>query len=1063
MSLRQLGLRLVALIILFYPVFSSAETQWIFPGQSLPADVPYFPLRTGLRADSDIQVQARDWFLLRPSELAVPDAAIVNGRITSPSGPVLTETNAQIYFRLVSGMILKESLIQMGANSAQAKLLIDRIKESGRSFDEIPVSEMGDLPHAIDDLYERWQRPMARAAIIPYLVLPLSIANDQSSFQHFQSASIDFDKCSTITNASPINQVQARLNERRDRVDQLNTNVRNASALIEQSSREQERLATKVKEMSGDLDEASVCLVAIRERVARGASMPSEACLTRMQGQAETVNLATQWAKFVAVNLKNEKGDLSTRQAQDLALKALEAKLLAARNLVNGLKEANVKTSLAQAQNEEKLKKLQLDRDAQNAQQIKIETEIQSLHDEYQGLQTLRFKLDQGILAQEQPEAQVIAAIKATSDRNRRAEEIKIRQSILLESKRKLQANQAIVMTQIEFLKTSIDNNQAEIRSIMQQLGTSQAGLLADLTEIEKQVASANASFLQASDQYNFADYVISGLARKLSLDTQARDGELALLKKEETTATALKQSLVATTKVKDNSFSNVKAEIKNFENLLVNYYDENHMGWFLEQNCQSRQAYSREQTGLYLSRSPVIKTRTDSGPVDGGKWGLFNIDYSHFQNAINSGVLLNLSDYIRLVVQHSISNLDYAVQRNLDSTAPHCKDANSNGTFTAALPDLLGSAFAIWSEGSDLAARSKLYCRGSEPKQSFLSGLMKFLEFKGTVLDQALPQVDVGQENGIEREAISLLLTEMRGLTGLNSSDQSSSESERRRDRLVKALLKVLAYDYDAAVGKSREAPNSKDVRRADQAPGKNISAERGSSLALHSVQTVRGEMAVKLYRSPIVRVDEEIGISLNKDDQVTVLSAVQGGWVQVEIVGGEKAIAWMSANALDSEPIVAPLRVANSSASSSCSLRRLVTGFHPFVKGSLIMPRFLPELKVEPSPIASVWQLNWSESSKAPSGSITRTYVACEVFSVLGKSASLNGSEIDKEVDYSKAIALRLIEVRKVRSSKGLVKFEPLEDYGAFVQTWMPQRWLRSPRIELGPKLDADWSLKQ
>lgn len=88
-----------------------AETKWIFPGQSLPEGVPYVPLRSGSSGGVDVQVPARDWFLLKRSSLLARDYV----------GPALGETNAQIYFRFVSGMILQETLEQMGMKRAQAR------------------------------------------------------------------------------------------------------------------------------------------------------------------------------------------------------------------------------------------------------------------------------------------------------------------------------------------------------------------------------------------------------------------------------------------------------------------------------------------------------------------------------------------------------------------------------------------------------------------------------------------------------------------------------------------------------------------------------------------------------------------------------------------------------------------------------------------------------------------------------------------------------------------------------------------------------------------------------
>src|SRR5215813_157062 len=77
-------------------VAAGNESRWIFPGQNLPADIPYLPMKASADGAADVLVNQRDWFLLKPSRLL---SATVNG-------PSLNDTNAQVYFRLVSGMIL---------------------------------------------------------------------------------------------------------------------------------------------------------------------------------------------------------------------------------------------------------------------------------------------------------------------------------------------------------------------------------------------------------------------------------------------------------------------------------------------------------------------------------------------------------------------------------------------------------------------------------------------------------------------------------------------------------------------------------------------------------------------------------------------------------------------------------------------------------------------------------------------------------------------------------------------------------------------------------------------
>src|SRR6185437_16643835 len=90
--------------------------RWIYPGQTLPADIPYIPLTVGNRPGAAVQVQARDWFLLRRSGFFLPSTNVQ--RPLDEYGPVLTDSNAQVYYRLVSGMILKDTMRQMGMKAS---------------------------------------------------------------------------------------------------------------------------------------------------------------------------------------------------------------------------------------------------------------------------------------------------------------------------------------------------------------------------------------------------------------------------------------------------------------------------------------------------------------------------------------------------------------------------------------------------------------------------------------------------------------------------------------------------------------------------------------------------------------------------------------------------------------------------------------------------------------------------------------------------------------------------------------------------------------------------------
>src|SRR6185312_15940088 len=121
-----------------------------------------------------------------------------------------------------------------------------------------------------------------------------------------------------------------------------------------------------------------------------------------------------------------------------------------------------------------------------------------------------------------------------------------------------------------------------------------------------------------------------------------------------------------------------------------------------------------------------------------------------------------------------------------------------------SAMLDLLGSAYSAWNQGSTDKARDKRVCQNDESKKNFITALTHFLGFSGTTLDQALPRANSADGNSlIERQAIQALVKEMRILAGLSRED---IPSDQRRDTLIRALLKVLAYDYDQGISKMHD-----------------------------------------------------------------------------------------------------------------------------------------------------------------------------------------------------------------------------------------------------------------
>jgi hypothetical protein len=1019
----------------------------------------------GTNGSEDVQVPGRDWFLLRKSGLFL--SAQNTARMRDYLGPVLNDSNAQVYFRLVSGMILKSTMEQMGMSSTQARLLLERVAKSGRKFDEVPLAEVGELPRGLDDLYARWDRPMARMAVIPYLVMPLATAHHASGFQHFFSSTIAADgssdkKCSNMNTASPLSAVQSRIDSTRAKLEALTNGVRNATDLFEKSSREIDRLTGKVQGLSNEIDERSRCLDSIRDRLMRGADMPTPACLAKAKSLMDEAKMGDAWAKFTAANLPNPKGDYSVRQELDLALKILEARLKLSKETLVSLKEKLAKATQELAQNEEKAKKLGADRQAQAETARSLQEEDARLKQELDALQTLRFKLDRRELSDDQ----IQQAIKDTPERNRRIEAIKARLPAILEAQSKLQAATTVIATQTEFISRAIGDGRVQIRSLESQIGNAQSGQSNEVAGLEKQVADENAKFLKANDAYNFGEYVLSALSRGLTELSQARDAELASLKREEALNATLKTALGSASTAKDGSWESLRAEVAGLESQLAYYRGEGHMGWFLEVDCPVREQLDAGQTGIFISRGTASAKPLAAAPasaVDGGKWGLFNMDYSHFQAAIDGGLLMNLNDYIRTSVEQIVKDLDFAIAQYMDPSAPRCGPAASYG---AAAPDLMGTAFAIWDEGGDDQARSRFNCKGQNNKQAFMSSLSRFLEFTGGTLDQALPRTN----DAIERQAIQALLIEMRVLSGAAREDAQGPASDQRRDGLIRALIKVLAYDYDEAAGNSQRFQSAQDIRLAGAAPGKEIPKEAAAQLAPDSIQQLYE--SVRLYTGPLTKSEFDTGLMLKKNDQVKLLSiespgggVVRAGWARIQIsdLGGGLREFWITASALVAPPQTAqpPAGTGKEVAAATvvpgsfdCPLRRLVTAMH-----GTVFARMIPEIKL--SPAETFWRVNIQASNKTTPASPDKTYVACEVYTQPGKiaMAGVPSSWRNRDgVDLSKTLAVRIVEVKRGPDSK----YVPVEEYGGFVTAWVLGGYQAVPRLDLGPPLEGEpWTV--
>ena len=159
-------------------------------------------------------------------------------------------------------------------------------------------------------------------------------------------------------------------------------------------------------------------------------------------------------------------------------------------------------------------------------------------------------------------------------------------------------------------------------------------------------------------------------------------------------------------------------------------------------------------------------------------------------------------------------------------------------------------------------------------------------------------------------------------------------------------------------------------------------------------------------------------------------------------------------------SEPIVL-------SDMKACPMMRLVSQLSGVDDSVKQVPRMVPELKLLKTQTEDIWRMSVRDSGKTSPAIVGKTYVACEVFSESDKSAMSHVATSWRNyngVDYSKALAMRIIEVRREKSADGTFKYVPLEDYGGFVQTWIYVNGSPKARILVGQQLDAQtWSAQK
>jgi|GEM_PF-3985655 len=1090
--------------VLALPLQAFAESQYIFPGQPLPASIPLLPLKVSSTPNSDVSVNARDWFLLKDRQLNLQSPTI--GKTLDYIGPVLDTQNGRSYFRMISGMILKSTLIEMKMNPASARRFIERAQQQGKDLEQTPLAELGDLPEGFHYLYENWDREGVRVNIIPNLLLPLAVANHSSQFQHFYQAGVNDSKeqktCSTINTVEPLGPVQAKIDEKQKTLDGLNAAVSDAEILKRKSAAEQTRLNDLITNFSKQINSTTNCFNVFSSRIARGGAKPNETCLADAaeaienavkENPSDESKIRNAWKNFNEVNLVREdsaEGDIAKSNRLNAELTAADARVKEAQNRINSLQNGLAKLQSGDdktpgiREKQDKIKRLNDDLNLQQGQYTQLSTELENQKVEQRKIQDYNHLVETNSLPAN--DTAKISAIDETGARNKAMVKIQSRIAVLTDSLNKIQANQTALNSQVEFLNRSIDSDRAQIQSNEEQLAQAKPELAALQEKYNKLLPDVQA----ANDQASISGYFVSLITNKLNTLSRSNSEQYASLKREQANMANIEAQLAKAKQSHDGSADGIQAEVTSLQKSIASYHDESQMGWFLEQSCDSRADLSRDKAALYLSRAPIEKpyvtpirgaASIPTAPVDAGRWGLFNMDYAHFSAPIQSGVLLNVPAYVQVSVHQILEDYNDVMTQyfNPDPSAHRCAETEMPRLLSAALPSLMRSAYIAWSEGSDKDAKLKavscqnggaLDARLVNDSRSFQTNLQTLTTFEGSLLDRALPEEARSKpEDLIERRAVSLLSREFGILAGTVRAPTNLSSIE-RRDALIKALIRVLAFDYTTKMNEQTVAqadPNQIRYEFATYAPGFKP-GQPSAPLQAGAILPIKTIGLVKLYTGPSTK-SNEAGSGLSLNDSVQVVAQEEAGWVRVKAPYVSKDDLWMPAWPLQSSTLLdeSGNALARVTDLQDCADPRLVTSLNNYRRTNTV-ERYSGSIQTAPIDRSKkVWEIDAYRTPKVAAAVKGRLYLACVPgYTVPNQPAALNvGADLQgSDFDYKNTLAVRIVEAQAVRAANGQVVYLPIENVGGFVSTWALDRNGAHPQIILGDHIDPiTWSVKK
>jgi len=1063
--------RALSLISLVFsiPVSSIAgETRWVFPNEQIPGDT-IIPMTIGEGSDFDLQVKELDWYMLKNSlstltrraEIANEDGVGLNG--VDYWGPRLNEFNAQRYYRLITGLILQESLIKAtGLSQVEARSFYNRASSLGLNFDTSPLSEFGSLPGQMSFLFENLEKKTILSSLIPDIIAPLAIAYHSTKLRHFYEGFDNVRQCNNIYDLKPVSLNWETINLRQEEYDKLEAEIEEKKSILEQVKIEKDQASQALQYSTSQLGFFSGCFNQFNQSVESRVESIDLNCRERsvlnINSSTElNVNITTPMNTFFQAIESYPEGLFLAYNNNISDISLLELAIGYKKQGIESIEGSKTELEAEVELNNSNLASLaQLFSEKENsleALQIKralLAQELEKLNNEKIELLT-RSVEERGELSEE------------TQLLTEQIPESELRVSAILAEITEIDSLSASYNTDLQALEIQIAYLENRNKDLSLQISsiTDQTFNLVEksIEELEAELSVEKDESILLAKYRNSALVVLNSMSSFIELletDLEEKTNEFSL---RSTRVTDLEAELIAL----EESFETTgPAVLEGFQTALQeveNYIGENGaLSWFLEKDCKTQELSN--EAPLFISRNKFSDDyQITESPVS--KWGLFNINLKNYKNTIASGDLLNLKKHISHAVSVISDHLNYSNSFLIGDSANCINNSPINS---------IVSSFSMWNESSDSDESNEGFCQiQTQEAKEFRDSLFELINFEDSLLNAVLPQAQYSSvEFLVEREALEAISSAFKNLL---AEDDSNIDKE----GFIKAIIKVIANDYNEEIQKgSQGRDDGYTIKLADEAPGAELYKE--VNLEIGETYEIKTLGQVDLYSSPLDNSESLTGEFLSFGDEVKVVqideensSSVRSNWVKVEVLSLNNQSYWMPAWSLTYKDMVnsqgESVQLIDSNA---CPLNQLVEEVTNFDNNDPIVTRFLKEIELVEEVELNYWKFDWTKNKEnriAKTGPTRAgiTHIACDVFYVDGLNAI--GETISQEyesyagVNNKLALGISIVEAKLVEDAKGRSYYLPIENrYDGYVPVWLHGKNSQRPRIILGEKLNSN-----